>query len=278
MDAMPLSMGQELQAWAAQLAECGQRLRECAPRLAQLPIGGSAVGTGVNVPAGFAARVAQELGALTGVDFSLADSAFARMAGQDVALECSSHLRATAVVHTKIANDLRWMSSGPLAGLAEIELEALQPGSSIMPGKVNPVLPEAVLMAAAQVLGNDGSIALAAQSGNFQLNVMLPLIADKLLDSLQLVAGACGALERTIGGFSVNTRRLEETLAANPILVTALNRHIGYEQAAHIAKRCFAERRPVLDVAAEETGLPREELAGLLDPRRLAHPQDPAGG
>ncbi len=274
MDAMPLTLGQELGAWAAQLEEVAERLRECLPRLRLLPIGGSAVGTGVNVPTGFATRAVDELGALCGVELGLANNPFARMAGQDVALECSSGVRALATVQTKIANDLRWMSSGPLAGLAEIELEALQPGSSIMPGKVNPVLPEAVLMAAAQVYGNDASIAVAAQSGNFQLNVMLPLIADRLHDSLQLAAGACDALARTVLGFKVNTERLDAQLATNPILVTALNRHIGYEQAARIAKRCFEERRTVLEVACEETDLSREELAGLLDPRGLAHPAD----
>jgi fumarate hydratase class II len=278
MDAMPVTLGQELGAWAAQLDECRQRLVECAPRLAQLPIGGSAVGTGVNVPAGFAASLVASLAELTGQPFTLAPNTFARMAGQEVALECSSNLRALAVAMTKIANDLRWMASGPLSGLAEIELEALQPGSSIMPGKVNPVLPEAVLMACADIVGHDTSIALGAQSGNFQLNVMLPLIADKLVMQLDLGSGCCAALERTVSGLRVNTDRLEANLAANPILVTALNREIGYEQAARIAKRAFAERRPVLDVATEETGLPHERLARLLDPHRLARPTAPADG
>ena len=272
MDAMPLTLGQELGAWARQLSESADRLRESLPRMKQLPIGGSAVGTGVNVPPGYAARVVAELSALTGEEFALAPSPFSRMAGQDIALECSANLRGLAAVLTKIANDLRWMSSGPLAGLAEIELEALQPGSSIMPGKVNPVLPEAVLMACADITGHDTSIALAAQSGNFQLNVMLPLIADKLLNSLSLAAGACDALTRTVDGFRVNTQRLQSSLAANPVLVTALNRHIGYEQAARIAKRCYDERRPVLEVAAEETDIAPAELAQLLDPVKLANP------
>jgi fumarate hydratase class II len=273
MDAMPVTLGQELGAWAAQLDECRQRLVECAPRLAQLPVGGSAVGTGVNVPKGFADHLVASLAELTGQPFALAPNTFARMAGQEVALECSSNLRALAVAMTKIANDLRWMASGPLSGLAEIELEALQPGSSIMPGKVNPVLPEAVLMACADIVGQDTSIALGAQSGNFQLNVMLPLIADKLVMQLDLASGSCSALERCISGLQVNTDRLQANLAANPILVTALNREIGYEQAASIAKRAFAERRPVLDVAVEETGLPRDRLARLLDPHRLARPR-----
>jgi fumarate hydratase class II len=273
MDAMPLTLGQELGAWARQLSECRDRFRESMPRLRLLPIGGSAVGTGVNVPPGYAARLVAELTVLSGEEFALAPSPFSRMAGQDVALESSANLRGLATVLTKIANDLRWMSSGPLAGLAEIELEALQPGSSIMPGKVNPVLPEAVLMACADITGQDTSVALAAQSGNFQLNVMLPLIAEKLLSSISLAAGACDALTRTIKGFTVNTERLQSSLAANPVLATALNRHIGYEQAARIAKRCYQERRTVLEVAAEETDLSPEKLAELLDPEKLANPE-----
>jgi fumarate hydratase class II len=193
------------------------------------------------------------------------------MAGQDVALECSACLRSLALVLAKINNDLRWMSSGPLAGLAEIELEALQPGSSIMPGKVNPVLPEAVLMAGAEVVGNDSAIALAAHSGNFQLNVMLPLVADRLADSTELLVGACEATARTVTGFRVNHAQLRRSLASNPILVTALNATIGYEAAAAIAKRSYAEGRPVLDVAEEETDLSREELEELLDPIRLTN-------
>jgi fumarate hydratase class II len=185
-------------------------------------------------------------------------------------VECSACLRSIAHVLSKINNDLRWMSSGPLAGLAEIQLEALQPGSSIMPGKVNPVLPEAALMAAAEVVGNDGTIALAARSGNFQLNVMLPLIADKLLASIELISGACAATARAVAGFSVNHEQVEQALARNPILVTALNTRIGYEAAAAIAKRAYAEGRPIIDVAAQDTGIPRQELAELLDPARLA--------
>ncbi len=269
MDAMPLTFGQELGGWAGQLEECGQRLAELKPRLSRLPIGGSAVGTGVNVPAGFPARCAQLLSESMGLHFEASPNPFTRMAGQDVSLECSAALRGLAVTLTKIASDLRWMSSGPLSGLAEITLQALQPGSSIMPGKVNPVLPEAVLMVATDVMGNDASVALAAQSGNFQLNVMLPLIAEKLGASIAGLSWACDALRRTIAGFSVNTQRIEASLAANPILVTALNARVGYEKAAVIAKRAYAEQRPVLDVAEEETGIDREELSRLLDPRRL---------
>ncbi|MCR9104281.1 MAG: class II fumarate hydratase [Gammaproteobacteria bacterium] len=270
MDAMPLTFGQELSAWACQLQECEQRFTQAQERLRKLPMGGSAVGTGVNVPPGFAERLVAHLSSATGLAFEVAPNAFSRMAGQDVALECSACLRALAVVLTKINNDLRWMASGPLAGLAEIELEALQPGSSIMPGKVNPVLPEAVLMAAAEVAGNDASIAMAAQSGNFQLNVMLPLIAEKLCASFSVLTWGCLATAKTVAGFSVNTENIERTLARNPILVTALNSQLGYEAAAAIAKRAYAQKRPILDVAVEETALSREELQRLLDPIELA--------
>lgn len=269
MDAMPLTFGQEMSAWVSQLEECQQRLLAVQPRLHQLPVGGSAVGTGVNVPAGFAGRLVQRLNQLSSLEFAVAPNAYARMAGQDVPLEYSAALRSLAVTLTKINNDLRWMASGPLAGLAEIELQPLQPGSSIMPGKVNPVLPEAVLMVAAEVLGNDSSVALAAQSGSFQLNVMLPLIAEKLSSSGESLSWACQATAATIAGLKVNTDRLGATLAINPILVTALNTTIGYEAAARIAKRSYAEQRPVIDVAAEETGMKREELETLLDPYRL---------
>ncbi len=274
MDAMPLTFGQEMGAWATQLKECEQRLADLQGRLGSLPLGGSAVGTGVNVPSGFPALCVARLAEASGLSLQAAENPFSRMAGQDCALELSAALRALAVVLTKINNDLRWMSSGPLSGLSEITLEALQPGSSIMPGKVNPVLPEAALMVAADVIGNDASIALAAQSGSFQLNVMLPLIAEKLHASLDGLRWACEGTARCIGGFSVNVARVEANLAANPILVTALNARVGYEKAAAIAKRAYHEERPVLEVAVEETGLPREELAELLDPRRLTGADD----
>jgi fumarate hydratase class II len=228
------------------------------------------VGTGVNVPAGFADALVERLGKLLDTPFTVSPEPASRMAGQEVAVECSSCLRSLAHVLTKLNNDLRWMSSGPLAGLAEIQLESLQPGSSIMPGKVNPVLPEAALMAAAEVVGNDAAIALAARSGNFQLNVMLPLIADKLLGSIELLAGACAATARTVAGFSVNRGNIEQVLARNPILVTALNVRIGYDAAAAIAKRAYLEQRPVIEVAMEDTTIPRSELEELLAPARLA--------
>ena len=270
MDAMPLTFGQELSAWVCQLEECAQRFDDLQPRLGKLPVGGSAVGTGVNVPSSFPDYLVAHLQRSTGLPVEVAPNAFSRMASQDVALECSACLRALAVTLSKVNNDLRWMASGPLSGLAEISLKPLQPGSSIMPGKVNPVLPEAVLMAAAEVAGNDASIALAAQSGNFQLNVMLPLIADKLCASFSVMTWACEATASTVTGFSVNTANIERTLARNPILVTALNEKIGYEAAARIAKRAYEEQQPVIEVALQDTDFSREELESLLDPGRLA--------
>ncbi|HKY00190.1 MAG TPA: lyase family protein, partial [Steroidobacteraceae bacterium] len=209
--------------------------------------------------------------ARTGIGFTGAPDRFASLASQDTAVELSGSLRGAAVVLLKIANDLRWMNSGPLAGLAEITLPALQPGSSIMPGKVNPVIPEAVAMAATTVMARDAAVGMAGASGNFQLNVMLPLVADALLESIGLLADSATALaERVIPGITVNAARISESLARNPMLLTALAPRIGYDRAAAIAKRAAAESRPVLDVAVEETDLPRDELARLLDPARLA--------
>ncbi len=272
MDAMPVTLGQELGTWAYQLEEGKARISDLLPRLQALPLGGTAVGTGVNCPPGFPALAIAEISRLCELSFTVADNPFSRMAAQDVSLECSAALRSVAVTLMKMANDLRWMASGPLAGLAEIELKALQPGSSIMPGKVNPVIPEAVAMAAAEVIGNDSTVTVAAQSGNFQLNVMLPLIADKLLSSVALLAQACEALGATISDFSVREDNIARSLRQNPILVTALNREIGYEAAAGIAKQAYAEGRDVIDVAAEQTELSRERLEELMDPMKLAYP------
>ncbi|MFO1427597.1 MAG: class II fumarate hydratase [Steroidobacteraceae bacterium] len=270
MDAMPLTLGQELSGWRSLIEQCGERLRSCEPRLLALAIGGTAVGTGINADPRFAAACCAQLAQLTGLAFVPGANRFAALASQDAAVELSGQLKVAAVALMKIANDLRWMNSGPLAGLGEITLPALQPGSSIMPGKVNPVIPEAVAMAAAQVVGNDAAITLAGQSGNFQLNVMLPLIADRLLDSADVLARAARSLaDDAIAGFTVNRERLGAALAGNPVLVTALNPVIGYEQGAAIAKRAVAEGRSVREVAAEMTGLPREQLDELLDPLRL---------
>jgi fumarate hydratase class II len=275
MDAMPLSLQQELETWAVQLAENGARLKHSLTDLRQLPLGGTAIGTGVNCPPGFAERAVQGLSAHCRSHFSLAPDPASRMASQDVSVACSGALRVLAVTQMKIANDLRWMASGPLAGLGEITLKALQPGSSIMPGKVNPVLPEAITMVAAEVFGNDATIGVAGQSGSFQLNVMLPLIAEKLLGSIALLARACEALTVTIRDFTPQPARLEAVLERNPILATALNTRIGYDRAAAIAKRAYAEGRPVLEIAIEDSGLSEAELSTLLDPAQLAGVKPP---
>jgi fumarate hydratase class II len=270
MDAMPMTLGQEASGWRAQVEQSMERLRATEPRLLALAQGGTAIGTGINAHEGFAAAFITELRGLTSVEFVTAPNYFAAQASQDAAVELSGQLRTLAVALMKIANDLRWMGSGPLAGLAELRLPALQPGSSIMPGKVNPVIPEAVCMVAAQVMGLDAAIAVGGQSGNFQLNVMLPMIANNLLTSLGLLANAARALgERCIAGLEPNTARLDEALARNPILATALNPVIGYERAAAIAKRAYAEGRPVFDVALEMSGLSATELQRLLAPASL---------
>jgi fumarate hydratase, class II len=271
MDALPVTVGQEMRAWGSQVGDAIARIEATRGRLHRLALGGTAVGTGVNAHPEFAGRAIARMARRTGIAFVAAPDRFAAMAGQDAAVELSAALRGAAVVLLKIANDLRWMNSGPLAGLGEIALPALQPGSSIMPAKVNPVIPEAVAMAATQVMAHDAAVGMAGASGNFQLNVMLPLIAHALDESLVLAADSANALaDRAIPGLVINAARISESLGHNPILLTALAPRIGYDRAARIAKRAVAESRPIVDVAAEETGLPRDELARLLDPARLA--------
>jgi fumarate hydratase class II len=270
MDAMPITFGQELSGWSAQIADASERITDTLKRTRRLPQGGSAVGTGINADPKFGPAVAAELSKLTGVKFESSENYFAGMAAQDAPVELSGQLRALAVAVMKIANDLRWMNSGPLAGLGEIELPALQPGSSIMPGKVNPVIPEAAAMVAAQVIGNDATIAIGGLSGNFQLNVMLPVIAYNLLQSIEILANVTVLLaDKAIAGFKVNEEHIREALDKNPILVTALNPVIGYEKGAATAKQAYKEKRPILDVALETTGLSKAELAKLLDPAAL---------
>jgi len=270
MDAMPVTFGQELSGWSAQIESAIERIGDSLHRMRQLPLGGTAVGTGINADPKFGPSVARELKKLTDVRFDSAANYFEGMAAQDAAVELSGQLKTLAVALMKIANDLRWMNSGPLAGLGEIELPALQPGSSIMPGKVNPVIPEATAMVAAQVIGNDAAITVAGQSGNFQLNVMLPLIAYNLLQSIHILANVVRLLaDKAMAGFRVNTERVNQALAMNPILVTALNPVIGYEKGAAIAKQAYKEKRPIMDVAIEQSGLSKEELKRLLDPRVL---------
>ena len=270
MDAMPLSVAQEWSGWAAQVEDAIRRFESTLPRVLRLAQGGTAVGTGVNAPPGFGAAVAAELATRTALAFTQNPNLYAALSSQETALELSGQARAAAVALGKIANDVRWMNSGPLAGLAEVSVPALQPGSSIMPGKVNPVVCEAVGMAVAQVIGNDATIAGAAQLGAFQLNMGLPVIAANLLETLDLVANSAGALaDQVLAGLTVNEARLSEALARNPILVTALNPLIGYEAGARIAKEAYATGEPVLEVAVRLTGRPRAELAALLDPARL---------
>jgi len=270
MDAMPVTLGQELDGWRAQVDHAAERLNDTMKRLVRLAQGGTAVGTGINAHPKFGAKVAVLLGERTGIPFMAATSLFEGLSCQDTAVETSGQLRVLAVSLTKISNDLRWMNSGPLAGIGEIELEALQPGSSIMPGKVNPVIPEAVAMVCAQVVGNDATIAMAGQSGNFQLNVMLPVVAYNLLQSIELLANASQCLaDKAIAGFTVNTDNINRALDRNPILVTALNPVIGYEKGAAVAKAAYKQGRPVKDVAREMTELTDEELDRLLDPAAL---------
>jgi fumarate hydratase, class II len=270
MDAMPVRMSQELGAWATQVRLGIERVRATLPRLTRLAQGGTAVGTGINAHPEFGARFASQLAERTGIGFRASEDYFESLSCQDTAVEVSGQLKTVAVSLMKIANDLRWMNSGPLAGLGEIALPALQPGSSIMPGKVNPVIPEATAMVAAQVIGNDAAITVGGQSGSFQLNVMLPVIADRLLDSIRLIGTVSRALaDRAIRGFTVNQAQIRGALDRNPILVTALNPVIGYELGAATAKKAYKEGRPIREVALEMTELSEEELARLLDPAGL---------
>jgi fumarate hydratase class II len=271
MDAMPMLLAQEIGAWRAQIEQDQQRLLSMRPRLHSLAQGGTAIGTGVNTHPQFGGVFARKLSELTRLEFTPSGNYFAAMAGQETAAELSGQLRVVAISLSKIANDLRWMNSGPLAGLAEISLPELQPGSSIMPGKVNPVVPEAVMMIAAQVIGNDATVALAAQSGNFQLNTMLPVIAYNVLQSIELLSiGAQNLGRNVIDGMTFNVARMAAALERNPILVTALNDAIGYDRGAAIAKRALAEGKTIFETALLMTDIGEPELRRLLDPALLA--------
>ena len=261
MDVLPLRLSQELGGWSHQVERGIEGVKSTLPRLAELAIGGTAVGTGRNAPMAFGTDVTAKIATATGAPFVEARNHFAMLSSQDSAVELSGQLRTMAVIITKIATDLRWMNSGPVTGLGEIALPALQPGSSMMPGKVNPVIPEAATMACAQVIGNDVVIAVAGQAGNFQLNVMLPVIAHNLLQSIHLLATSATALaDKAITGFTVDRARLATTLERNPILVTALAPKVGYETAARIVQCAYAEQRAVKEIAAEMTNLSRAEL------------------
>ena len=270
MDAMPVRMSQELSGWSEQIANAERRLKSSLPRVYELALGGTAVGTGINTPRAFGPAVAAELKRRTKLPFRAAPNYFEKLSAQDAAVELSGQLRAAAVSIMKISNDLRWMNSGPNTGLGEITLPSLQPGSSIMPGKINPVIPEAAAMVCAQVIGNDQTVAIGGQAGNFQLNVMLPVIAYNLLQSIELLSNVSRLLaDKAIHGFKANTARVSDLVERNPILVTALNPIAGYELGAKIAKRAYAEGRKVKDVAAEMSGLDSKRLARVLDPRAM---------
>ena len=270
MDAMPVTFGQELNTWASTIETNIARLQDTLERVSQLPQGGTAVGTGINADARFGELFAEKLSAETGVQFSSMTNKFDGISAQDNIVELSGQLRVVATTLMKVANDLRWMNSGPLAGIGEIELPSLQPGSSIMPGKVNPVIPEAMAMVCAQVIGNDTTVTVAGQSGNFQLNVMLPVIAYNVLQSIHILSTASKALAHdAIKGFKVNHEAVSENVGRNPILVTALNAVIGYDLGAKIAKQAYQEKRSVLDVTLENTDLSEAEIKAILDPIKL---------
>ncbi|HEY7032487.1 MAG TPA: class II fumarate hydratase [Thermomicrobiales bacterium] len=279
MDATPVRLGQQVGGWAAQVELASRRLEATLPRLALLALGGTAVGTGLNAHPDFAPRTIALLAERTGYPFVEAPDHFAAQAAMDTAVELSGNLKAYAAGLTKIANDLRLMNSGPQAGLAEIVLPALQPGSSIMPGKINPVIPEAVMMVCAQVVGNDLTVTIGAQLGNFELNVMLPVIAHNLLQSIELLTNASLVLaDKAVAGFTVNRDRIADLVEKNPILVTALNPLIGYDASAKIAKRAYADDRRVKDVAAELSDLSPADLDRLLAPAALAEGGIKGGG
>lgn len=278
MDATPVTLGQEFGGFAAQVRYGVERLRSALPRLAELPLGGTAVGTGINTPPGFPAAVIAEVARTTGLPLTEARNHFEAQGARDAIVETSGQLRTIGVGLTKIANDLRWMSSGPRTGLAEINLPDLQPGSSIMPGKVNPVIPEAVLMVAAQVTGNDATVAAAGAAGNFELNVMLPVIAKNVLESVRLLANVSRLLaDRTVDGITANAERAREYAESSPSVVTPLNKYIGYEEAAKVAKKSLAERKTIREVVIEsgyvDQGLLTEQqLDEALDVLSMTHP------
>ena len=270
MDAMPIDFSQELSGWKAQLELNKKTIITATNRMNELPQGGTAIGTGINSHKDFAKTFCSELNKLTKFKTKPTKNFYQGLSSVDNAVELSSALKNLSIILMKISNDLRWMNSGPLTGLGEIELEALQPGSSIMPGKVNPVIPEAVAMACADVIGNDVTVTVAGQSGNFQLNVMLPVVAYNLLKSINLLGNAMPLLaDKAIKSFKVNTKNINESLSKNPILVTALNRIVGYSKAAAIAKKAYKENKPIVDVAHDETGISKAELNKLLDPSKL---------
>jgi fumarate hydratase, class II len=278
MDATPVMLGQELGGYAAAMRYGIERLETVLPRVTELPLGGTAVGTGINTPAGFAEKVIAELAEATGVPFTEARNHFEAQGARDSLVELSGQLKTIAVGLTKLCNDLRWMSSGPRTGLAEINLPDLQPGSSIMPGKVNPVLPEATLMVCAQVIGNDTAVTVSGASGNFELNVMMPVLARNLLESIRLLSTSSRLLaDRCVDGITANLERMRTYAESSPSVVTPLNRYIGYENAAKVAKKALAEQRTIKDVVLEmgfvdQGDLTAEQLDAALDVASMTHP------
>jgi fumarate hydratase class II len=278
MDATPVTLGQEFGGYAAQVRLGIERLESALPRVAELPLGGTAVGTGINTPPGFSAAVIAELSRVTGIAFTEARNHFEAQGARDALVELSGQLRTIAVGFLKISNDLRWMGSGPRTGLGEINLPDLQPGSSIMPGKVNPVIPEATAMVAAQVIGNDATVTTAGASGNFELNVMMPVIARNLLESVRLLANSARLLaDRTVDGITANVERAREYAESSPSIVTPLNRYLGYEEAAKIAKQALAERKTIRQVVIERGHvaagrISESELDRVLDVLSMTRP------
>ena len=278
MDATPVMLGQEFGGYAAAVRNGIERLEAALPRVAELPLGGTAVGTGINTPPGFAAAVIEELASSTGLPFTEARDHFEAQGARDGLVELSGQLRTVAVSITKLCNDLRWMSSGPRTGLAEINLPDLQPGSSIMPGKVNPVLPEATLMVCAQVVGNDATVAWAGASGSFELNVMMPVMARAVLESIRLLSNSSRVLaDRCVAGITANEDRMRNYAESSPSVVTPLNKYIGYENAAKVAKKALAEEKTIREVVVEmgfvEKGVLTEaQLDEALDVARMTHP------
>jgi fumarate hydratase class II len=278
MDATPVTLGQEFGGYAAQVARGVERLEATLPRVGELPLGGTAVGTGINMPSGFAATVIQHLADDMGLPLTEARDHFEAQGARDALVELSGQLRTIAVSLVKVCNDLRWMGSGPRTGLSEIHLPDLQPGSSIMPGKVNPVVPEATLMVCAQVIGNDATIAFAGASGNFELNVMMPVMARNLLESISLLANASRLLaDRCVDGITADVARCREFAESSPSVVTPLNRYLGYENAAKVAKQSLAERKTIRAVVLEQGYVERgvlteEQLDEALDVLRMTRP------
>jgi fumarate hydratase class II len=278
MDATPVTLGQEFGGSAAQVRYGVERLQAALPRLAELPLGGTAVGTGINTPPGFSAAVIEEVARATGLPLTEARDHFEAQGARDGLVEASGQLRTIAVGLHKICNDIRWMGSGPRAGLGEIALPDLQPGSSIMPGKVNPVIPEATHMVVAQVIGNDAAIAFAGASGNFELNVMLPVMARNLLESIRLLANISRLLaDRTIDGIEPDVERCRELAESSPSIVTPLNKYIGYENAAKVAKTALKEKKTIRQVVVDsgfvsDGTLTEQQLDEALDVLSMTRP------